>query len=394
MDQRLMSLRAEPGCLTLMRSLLPLAMTFLVGCPGAHEKCDAELPRIADWGEGQTLTAVPVGSTVTFSLNFLGNPAPDCLDLRTRPAPLPFTIADGLLQFVPEAPGLHEVVVQSWTRKGPSYNLRVMAESQPAVLQPCVVLPRSCAQVSDVSGFVTCDESVFNANGDPVAKLDGGNWFGAAGGLFSWEGGVLRRMAITDAGVTELASSPSQRPRLWAAGSGRLAIATADAGATFDISGQGLVPQSELPVAASVQALALTRAGGVLTAAGGVTDFACLIGSGCAQDTSPRAAPPLLAVNETGVFAKARQGFFGSGDPVHFAVEADGGFTSSYFGSLVGTARIAGAQVPRRMHVETIWGMRVEGVEGSMSLTEATQWSSTDTMVWASSPTQTAIWCH
>ena len=378
-----------------MRWFLAAAMTMLIGCSGAHAKCE-DLPMISDWGEGQELQAVPVGSEVAFGFPFNEGQSPDCIDVRTVPS-FPVTVtADGQVKFVPTAAGIHQVTVQSSTGKGPSYSARVMAETPPPVLQPCVVLPQSCTRVFDVPGFVACDQSLFDLSGRTVATLDGGDWFGSGGALFAWEEGVLRRMAVTDAGVTELASSSALRPRLWAGGAGRLAIGTADGGAVFDLSGQGLVPQSEFPLAASTQALALTTTGAILTASGGVADFACMVGVGCTRDRySPNAAPALLAANETGVFVRIQRTFFGVGDPVKFSVELDGGFTASNFATLVGTERIvnAGEQVPRREHVASIWGMRVDGVDGAMNLADATKWSSTDGVVWASSPTQTAIWC-
>ena len=197
--------------------------------------------------------------------------------------------------------------------------------------------------------------------------------------------------------MEELTTAPSALPELWAFGAGRLAIGSGDAGAIFDVTAQALTPIGEFELAAGVRALAFTTRGALMTASDGVADFACFVDGGCARDPySPNAAPRLEAASEQGVSVVVQHTLLGTGDPSLFAPNSNGTFTFSYLSSTVGQRLTVGPgdQVPRRPHEATLWGMSVVGVVGMMNLANAERWSSTDTVVWASSNTVTAVWCE
>jgi hypothetical protein len=201
----------------------------------AHDGCPPDLPLVSDWGEGLPLRVVAAGTTV--DLNF--SPVTfekRCVVVDTAGpgGPFPVTVSAPQVEFLAASAGTYSVTIHHWTRVGRSYALSVAAQDPPATLQPCALLPRSCARVFDAQAHVTCDDTLYSLAGDPLRTLDGGAWFGSGDALFAWEAELLRRISITDGGVEEVASSASLRPHLWAFGGGRLAIGTGDVGAGAD----------------------------------------------------------------------------------------------------------------------------------------------------------------
>ncbi len=362
-----------------MRCLLIATLISLVGCT----PCPTELPEFADLAEGPT-PKIRVGGSWATSFATFGTA--ECLDVKIEGTSerVPFTLDGTTVHFVAKEPGAYSTTVGLRTRPEDRRLVNtVLAVANPGEIEPCLTIPRSCDSLSNNEVFLACDDTLFTRDGAQVAVVDGGLWH-VGDQLFVWADGALRHVTV-DGGLVETASIAAPRPAMWDSRDGRVAIWAPDGGALFDLDGTNFVQVA--PIVGALHGLAVQPDGGVLRAIAHSPEFVCPLDGACASSSRFVSAAALdgtrLWAIVTGGFRSQVMAFFEQQDGGSWQLSAASG----------GKPRIS-VPLPRRLLLSHEWGLQLEGAKKVMRFEEAYRQSASASLVWASSGTETRVWCE